>query len=123
MRRVLIVDDEPVVADTLRLIFEKNGFDSQCAYSVDEAMECADSFHPELLLCDISMPKKDGVELISSMDSRHPKCQILVLTGAYGSIGRVRERATELHRRLPILSKPCAPADVLREAGVLLLSA
>ena len=123
MRRVLIVDDEPVVADTLRLIFEKNGFDSRCVYSVDEAMACAEDFDPELMLCDISMPQRDGMDLISAMDMAHPGCRILVLTGAYAYIARVRDQAILLRRRMPILSKPCAPAELLHEADVLLLSA
>jgi CheY-like chemotaxis protein len=123
MRRVLIVDDEPVVADTLRLIFEKNGFEAQSVYSADEAMLCAESFAPELMLCDINMPEKDGVELIAAMNQGYPSCRILVLTGAYGSIARVREFAAKLKRQLPILAKPCAPSDLLREAGNLLLTA
>ena len=123
MRRVLIVDDEPVVADTLRLIFQKNGFEAQSVYSVDAAMQCAATFAPELMLCDISMPEKDGVELISEMDRGYPACRILVLTGAYSSMGRVRDFAMTLKRKLPILAKPCAPAEVLREAGNLLLTA
>ncbi len=123
MRRVLIVDDEPVVADTLRLIFQKNGFDAQSAYSANEAMLRAATFAPELMLCDISMPEKDGMELISEMDRGYPACRILVLTGAYSSMGRVRDFAAKLKRKLPILAKPCAPAEVLREAGNLLLMA
>ena len=122
MRRVLIVDDEPVVADTLRLIFQKNGFEAQSAYSVDEAMTRAATFSPELMLCDINMPEKDGVELISAMDEEYPACRILVLTGAYSSMARVRDFAMKLHRKLPILAKPCAPAELLREAGNLLLA-
>ena len=123
MRRVLIVDDEPVVADTLRLIFEKHGFSARTAYSMDDALTCADLFDPELMLCDINMPEKDGVELIAAMTGAHPECQILVLTGAYASMDRVRERAALLHRSMPILAKPCQPADVLREAGQLLMTA
>lgn len=123
MRRILIVDDEPVVADTLRLIFQKSGFEALSAYSVDEAMLCAATFTPDLMLCDISMPEKDGVELISEMDRGYPACRILVLTGAYESMGRVQEFAKALKRSLPVLAKPCAPADVLREAGSLLLTA
>ena len=122
MRRVLIVDDEHVVADTLRLIFQKNGFEALSVYSMDEAMLCAASFAPELMLCDINMPEKDGVDLISAMDQGYPACRILVLTGAYSSMGRVRDFGLKLKRKLPILAKPCAPSDVLREAGNLLMA-
>lgn len=86
-------------------------------------MHSAVDFHPELLLCDIDMPDRDGVDLISAIDRTDPTCRILVLTGAYSSISRVREHAASLRRNCPILSKPCAPAEVLREANTLLLSA
>lgn len=122
MRRILIVDDEPVVADTLRLIFAQNGFTARAAYSTDEAMACASEFDPDILLCDINMPHRDGMELITEMDQQKPACQILVLTGAYSSMERVRERAVSLKRRFSILAKPCQPDDVLRAAGELLLA-
>ena len=93
MRRILIVDDEHVVADTLKLIFSKRGFAARAVYSAGEAMEAAGEFDPELLLCDLDMPGKDGLELISEMDARKPACKILVLTGAYASMQRVAERA------------------------------
>jgi DNA-binding response OmpR family regulator len=123
MRRILIVDDEHLVADTLSLIFEKNGFDVRAAYSTEEALQCARSFSPELLLCDLSMPERDGFDLISAMNSEQPGCSILVLTGAYASMHRVRKSAREIRRPLPVLIKPCHPAELLRRADELLLTA
>ena len=72
MRRILIVDDEAVVADTLQLIFARNGFNARAVYSTDEAIACAPEFAPDLLLCDIDMPLRDGVELIAEMDQQRP---------------------------------------------------
>ena len=123
MRRVLIVDDEHLVADTLSLIFQKNGFSTCAAYSTDHALRCARSFSPDLLLCDIDMPEKDGLELIDSMDREQPSCRVLVLTGAYASLNRVRARAAMADHAFSVLTKPCHPAELLRCAGELLLSA
>lgn len=123
MRRILIVDDEHVVADTLSLIFQKNGFLTKATYSTDEALECARTFAPDLLLCDINMPEKDGLELISSMDREQPGCRILVLTGAYSSLNRVRQHSAQVRRQISVLTKPCQPDEVLRCAGELLVSA
>jgi CheY-like chemotaxis protein len=123
MRRVLIVDDEHLVADTLSLIFEKHGFTTRAVYSADEALDCARSFAPDLLLCDIHMPDKDGLELIDTMDREQPSCRILVLTGAYASLNRVRQHASEASHAFSVLTKPCNPAELLRCAGELLLPA
>ena len=122
MRRVLIVDDEHVVADTLQMIFSKRGFAARAVYSAGEAVAAAGEFDPELMLCDLDMPDRDGLELIAEMDACKPACKILVLTGAYASIQRVAERALQLRRRVPVLAKPCPPDDVLRAADDLLLA-
>lgn len=123
MRRILIVDDEHLVADTLSLIFQKHGFQTRAAYSADEAMDCARTFSPDLLLCDIDMPQKDGLELIASMDREQPDCRILVLTGAYSTLNQVREQAASAGGGFSVLTKPCHPTVILRCAGDLLVTA
>lgn len=122
MRRILIVDDEHLVADTLSLIFQKNGFIARAAYSANEALDCARHFAPDLLLCDINMPERDGLELIDIMDREQPACRVLVLTGAYSSLSRIQKRASEADHEFSVLTKPCHPAEVLRCAGELLVT-
>ena len=122
MRRVLIVDDEHLIADTLTVIFGKGGFDAQAAYSADQAMEYARESPPNLLLCDISMPGRDGVELVKEMSGEFPACRILVLTGFHSNVQRVSDQSSKLSRPLGIMTKPCAPDDLLREANALLAS-
>ena len=123
MQRILVVDDEQLVADTLTLIFNKHGFEAKAAYSAEAALSCAREFRPELLLCDISMPGKDGMELMQQISVEQPDCRILVLTGNYSNLKRIHEHSMHLLRRSNILTKPCQPAELLREAGALLASA
>jgi CheY-like chemotaxis protein len=123
MRRILIVDDEHLVTDTLGLIFTKSGFDVCRAYSTDEAVMLSREFVPELLLCDINMPGRDGMELIADITRELPACRILVLTGSYASANRARDRSANLEKPLSVMTKPCQPADLLRQAGAMLLSA
>ena len=123
MHRVLIVDDDQLVADTLALIFNKCGYDATVAYSADQAMELARVSPPNLLLCDISMPGRDGVELVKEMSGEFPACRILVLTGFHSNLKRVSEQSSTLPRPLGIMTKPCQPDDLLREANALLASA
>ena len=123
MRRILIVDDEHVIADTLSLIFGKRGFEARVAYSTEDALLRAREFLPELLLCDIEMPNRDGLELIQELLREQPDCRVMVLTGSVPSMRRVREGTRSLARPLPMLVKPCLPEDLLRQAGEILLSA
>jgi len=120
---VLIVDDEPMVAETLGLIFKKNGYTTEVVHSADDAMSFALENSPDLVLCDIEMPVRDGLELMADIGRELPRTPILVLTGSYRSLGKVRDCADTLHQAVGVLTKPCQPLDLLRTAGQLLKTA
>lgn len=123
MQRILVVDDDHLVADTLALIFVKSGFDARATYSAEEALEYARDFHPDLLLCDVTMPGKDGLALVCDITRELPSCRIIVLTGFYSNLSSVREQSNKLSRPMGILTKPCQPSDLLREATTILANA
>lgn len=123
MHRILIVDDEALVADTLGIIFRKHGFQAEVAYSADEALQIARGFSPDLLLCDITMPGRSGLELMDDFHRELPACRVLVLTGYFSNLVRVREKFTKLRRPARLLTKPCNPVELLREAGQMLMAA
>src|ERR1700748_3449377 len=123
MQRVLVVDDDRLVADTLTLIFEKSVFAAKAAYSADEGLDCSREFTPNLLLCDVTMPGRDGLSLVDDVARELPSCRVLVLTGFYSNLKSIRERAHKLAHPVGILTKPCQPTDLLREAAALLATA
>ncbi|MEO8737246.1 MAG: response regulator [Edaphobacter sp.] len=123
MQRVLVVDDDRMVADTLALIFVKSGFQAKIAYSADQALEIARVFIPDLLLCDVTMPGRDGLALVCDITRELPSCRIIVLTGFYSNIKDVHEQSRKLPRPVGILTKPCQPSDLLREAANILAAA
>jgi CheY-like chemotaxis protein len=120
MQRVLIVDDERLTADTLGIIFRKSGFESKVAYSVEEALEIARQFDPELLLCDITMPGRDGLDLMEVLGRERPHCRVLVLTGYYSNLKPVREQMGKMPQGVHVLTKPCQPEELLHEAARML---
>ena len=123
MQRVLVVDDDRLVADTLALVFGKSGFDARAAYSADQGLAFAREFNPHLLLCDVTMPGRDGLTLLRDMTKEQPACRVIMLTGFYSNLKSVREQASKLARPVGILTKPCQPAELLREAAALLATA
>jgi DNA-binding response OmpR family regulator len=123
MHRILVVDDECLVADTLGLIFRKHGFEAKVAYSANDALRCARTFSPHLLLCDIAMPERSGLDLMTDISRELPECRVLVLTGYYTNLPRVREHSGKLRRPARVLTKPCNPSELLREAGRMLAAA
>lgn len=122
MHRVLVVDDERLVADTISLVFGRSGFDARTAYSADEALTFARDFQPNLLLCDVSMPGKDGLHLMKEISRELPNCRILLLTGFYSNLATMQKHVARLPRPVGILTKPCQPDVLLREATSLLAS-
>jgi len=60
--KVLVVDDEEAILELLKYNLEKQGYEVKTALDGVKAVEIAKTFHPELILLDIMMPKQDGVE-------------------------------------------------------------
>lgn len=118
--KILVVDDEPLITRTITLIFQNHGFEVSSALTADDALASALSNSPDLVLCDIDMPGRDGISLMSDLGRELPGCPILVLTGVYSSIARVREMAKTLRQRVNIITKPCQPSELLRSADDML---
>ncbi|HEU4636836.1 MAG TPA: response regulator [Edaphobacter sp.] len=123
MQKILIVDDDHLVADTLSVIFERSGFASEVSYSADEGLRSARRFLPDLLLCDICMPGRDGLSLIKNVSEEMPSCQILVFTGSYARIQHVKACTAELRRPVSLATKPCPPEELIRRATQMLANA
>ena len=121
--RILVVDDEPLVAQTLGLIFARQGFEVTAVHGAEQALLAAANLAPDLLLTDIDMPGTDGVALMTEFSRLYPACPILVLTGFYAALGRVHDCAETLAQPVSIVTKPCQPTDLLRTAGQMLRSA
>lgn len=123
LQKILIVDDEHLVADTLRLIFEKRGYECRASYSGREALACIETFIPQLLLCDITMPGMDGMEVAASVLNKVQGCRVLMLTGHYANLRTVIPTIRSLKVPNGVMIKPVLPEDLLQEARELLQTA
>jgi len=80
--RILVVDDDPSVLTTYRMILEQNGYDVVPAPSAQEARRILEGERPDLLLCDLSLDgKESGLEVIECARRRHPGLPSSLLTG------------------------------------------
>jgi CheY-like chemotaxis protein len=119
-QRVLVVDDDHLVADTLRLVFTANGYDTEAVYSAADALARALIFSPGLLLCDISMPEQSGLQLAEALHRELPNCKLLMLTAYASNALKVEQHISRTRRPLKLLTKPCRPELLLHEAHTLL---
>lgn len=121
--RVLVVDDDRLVADTLRMVFQANGFESEARYSAAEGFACAQTFGPHLILCEVAMPDESGLQLAARLEQVLPQTRMLMLTAYRNTVPAVRAHSGRMQRPLRLLSKPCRPDDLLRETHALLQGA
>ena len=83
--RVLIVDDEPDIRKVVRMTLQKGGYDVLEAENGEKAIETINTGENRLLLdiivCDIRMPKVNGIEAIAYFRKNYPRVPLIVLTG------------------------------------------
>ena len=106
---VLIVDDDPMARRTLGKLISNAGFDCHFAGDTDEAIRSLEDRRFTLVLSDLVMPGRSGMELAEEVHRRHPDTMLLLTGAADAKIG---EMALE-HGVFGFLTKPFKPADVL----------
>lgn len=102
--KILIVDDEVEVADFLKEYFREHGYAVAGAANFDEALLIFENFHPDLIITDIKLPGKDGVDLIKEIRRRDKDMQFIVMTGQSHHL--VLERLEQETHIADFISKP-----------------
>lgn len=87
-KKILIVDDEKPIADILQFNLKKDGYEVYCAYDGDEALEIVDEVEPDLVLLDIMLPEKDGMEVCKEIRKKY-EMPIIMLTAKDSEIDKV----------------------------------
>jgi DNA-binding response OmpR family regulator len=113
-KRVLIVDDEYIIASTLGLILQREGFDATSFTMPLEALRAAGSDAPDLLITDVVMPILSGIELAIQVRECCPDCKILLFSGQAGTSELIRLALSNGHS-FELLSKPVHPAELLKK--------
>ncbi len=110
-RRILVVEDNPDAAATMRDFLELSGHEVELASSGADGVLAARHFHPEVVLCDIGLPGMDGFEVAAELrrDPTTADAQLIAVTGYGREEDRRRSKAAgfDLH-----LTKPVDPAQL-----------
>ena len=116
-RNILVVDDEPNVLVTYRLILQQRGYEVSAALSSEEARQAINSDAIDLLLCDLSLEKQEnGFDVIEFARRKDPHMPAVLLTG-YATT-EANDRAKELG--IPVLFKPIDINELLETIAALL---
>jgi CheY-like chemotaxis protein/predicted regulator of Ras-like GTPase activity (Roadblock/LC7/MglB family) len=119
MAKVLVVDDSLSVRKVVERALLGRQLEVVCAATGTEALERIERDEPDVVVCDVLMPDKDGYEICEFV-KRHPRLgrtPVLLMSGIVND--EVRERAARV-QSADVLSKPFAADDLLRRLEVLL---
>ena len=109
---VLVIDDDPVILELLRVNFEIEGFDVICAANGEEGFAKAQAEQPDIVIYDIMMPRRDGLQLLTDL-KRDPTTEDLpvILLSA-------KAQKTEVQQGLDLgaddyITKPFDPLELI----------
>jgi len=117
--RILVVDDEQAIADTLTIILHHAGYEAIACYDAGRALEIATASPPDLLISDVIMPGLTGIDLAILVEQRCPSTAILLISGLGISFDLMEEARRQGHD-FEILEQPIHPTDLLREVAAAL---
>jgi DNA-binding response OmpR family regulator len=110
--KVLVADDERVIADTLAIILNQSGFEAMAVYSGEKAVEAAGNWRPDMLISDVIMTDLNGIDAAIKIRSLLPSCKILLFSGQ-AATADLLDRARGQGHEFEILAKPVHPQDLL----------
>ena len=110
--KVLVVDDQRLIADTLAEILINAGFDAVAAYDGWDALDKASRFSPNWVVTDVLMPRMNGVELAIALRKNYPSSSILLFSGQAG-ISEILNDGYRQGYQFELLAKPIHPMKLI----------
>lgn len=114
MPRILVIDDEQYILLMLKKMLERAGFDVDIAINGEEGLRYYHKYPADLIITDIVMPEKEGLETIRELKSHNPDIKIIAISGG----GRVDSKeyleSARLFGAKQVFSKPFKQAELLK---------
>jgi len=113
-KKILIVDDERTIADTLSVIFRGLGYETFAAYNGLLGLDAARNIDPDLILTDVFMPGMDGVQMAIEIRATLPHIKVLLFSGQ-ASTADLLQVAENLGFHFEVMQKPIRPEEIIRQ--------
>jgi CheY-like chemotaxis protein len=112
-KRVLVVDDETLIADSVAMILNRNGYAAEARYSGTEALESVQGQCPDIIVSDVVMPDFNGIQLAKAVRSLCPAARIVLFSGNVDTSSLLDDASMEGYF-FEILAKPLHPLSLLK---------
>ena len=110
--KLLIVDDEPNINDTLALIFRIRGYTVLTANTGAEALRQLEQERPDAALLDVALPDMSGIEIAIRIRTDYPQCKFLLFSGNQGTIDALQDAKSRGHD-FEVFAKPIPPQELI----------
>ena len=110
--KIIVVDDEPIIADTLVNILNGEGHDALAVSDGVSAVRWAEMVRPDAVVTDVIMPGMDGIETAKAILKSLPECRIILFSGQAASTDLLARARAEGYS-FEVLAKPINPNILL----------
>ena len=111
--KVMIVDDDARIAETSARLLGRFGYECYAVYNPADALACAESFSPDVVLSDVIMGGMNGVELCQEIKHLLPECRILLLSGHVPTAHSLMEDSNKRGFNFELVAKPLRPQELV----------
>jgi DNA-binding response OmpR family regulator len=120
MAKILVIDDEPSILLMIKKMLEKEGHEVDLALNGRDGMELFEKIKPALVITDIIMPEKEGLETILELKKKNPGLKIIAISGG----GRISPEGYLPGAKLlgadMVFQKPLVPKEFIEAVAKLL---
>jgi DNA-binding response OmpR family regulator len=117
MAKILLIDDEPEAVDMLKGFLSERGHSIVEAYDGDEGLKKFDAENPDIIICDIKMPKKDGFQFLKEMRTSRKWVPIIIVSALTEPANIMKGYDFEADY---YITKPINLEDVLKAVKIML---
>ena len=79
-RKILIIDDEQSLLESLEMFLSEKGYMVSCAKSASEGLEINNTFHPDVIILDVRLPDKNGLEILEELQQKYKVKNVIIIT-------------------------------------------
>ncbi len=125
--RILVIDDEPMMTDSLKQNLVEEGYTVDTAATGAKAIEIFDQGGHHLAICDLQLPDMDGLDVLRHLKDARPATEVIVVTG-YGTVARAVEatkagafyfveKPFDFEQMLPLVEKALERRELMAETA------
>lgn len=118
MKKVLIIEDDKIIKGIIEFILKKEGFVTEFAFDGLTGIEKLSTFAPDIVITDVMLPYKSGIEIIQASKQLNPDVPVIVIS-ALGKEDSTVQDAFK-HGANDILAKPFNPGELTQKLKAIL---